>query len=196
MSIVCLGDSLTYGYEVSRDHVWTRLAERETGIRVENMGVNGLMTAGMLTLCNRQILHPETRAVYLMGGANDILSGLDAPETEHNMATLILKVRDAGILPVLGIPIPFCPPIRDDWAALADFPERTPVYERYVDGLRNLAQSLNCPAVDFRFALAHHARETGLTLRSFYGDGIHCNSAGHRIFATAFVHSLKNLALI
>ena len=196
MTIVCLGDSLTYGYEVSRRQVWTDLAKRETGVPIDNRGVNGLMTAGMLALCNRDVLARETRAVYIMGGANDILSGMDIAEPERGMAALVDKIRAAGILPVVGIPIPFCPPIREDWAALADFPERTPVYEQYVARLRNLTTDLDCPVVDFRVALADHARSAGLTPRSLYLDGIHLNEDGHRVFAAAFVRNLRDLTLI
>ena len=196
MTIVCLGDSLTYGYEIPRRQVWTALAERETGIPINNRGINGLMTAGMLALCNRDLFAEDTKAVYLMGGANDILSGMNIAEPVRGMAALIDKVRSAGILPVVGIPIPFCPPIREDWAAMADFPERTPIYEQYVVRLRALTTALDCAVVDFRAALAEHVQNTGLAPRSLYLDGIHLNEDGHRVFAAAFVCSLRGHALM
>ena len=196
MTIVCLGDSLTYGYEVSRNQVWTALAARETGLTILNRGVNGLMTAGMLALCNKNILTEATRAVYLMGGANDILFGMDIAEPERVITALVAKIRAAGILPVIGIPIPFCPPIRDDWAETVDFPEKTPIYEQYVTRLRELTTTLDCPIVDFRAALAGHVHTAELNPRSLYLDGIHLNEDGHRIFATAFVRSLREQTLI
>jgi lysophospholipase L1-like esterase len=194
--IVCLGDSLTYGYAVDRKHVWPALAEKELGIPVLNRGVNGLMTAGMLGLCTQDLVNGETNAVMLMGGANDILSGLDAAEPLGNMATLIDKVRGMGGVPLCGIPIPFCPPIRKDWAAMADFPKKTPVYERYAERLRALAREKACPAVDFRAGLAGHTESVGVAMRSFYIDGVHLNGDGHRVFAAVFIRALRECALV
>ncbi len=194
--IVCLGDSLTYGYEVRRSAVWTAIGGRESGARVVNRGVNGLMTAGMLACCNHDLINENPHAVLLMGGANDILSGLDPSVPEKNMAAMIDRARDAAITPLVGIPVPFCPPIREDWAAMADFPERTPVYEVYVECLRELCSARECGVVDFRAGLAAHARKTGVSPRSFYRDGIHLNEAGHGIFAAVFVRTLRALGLI
>ena len=39
--IVCLGDSLTYGYGVSRSKVWTKLAEDKLHIEIINEGICG-----------------------------------------------------------------------------------------------------------------------------------------------------------
>ena len=41
MDILCLGDSLTYGYGVPREESWCALASRLTGHRFLNHGVNG-----------------------------------------------------------------------------------------------------------------------------------------------------------
>ena len=196
VTIVCLGDSLTYGYEVSRQKVWTALAREESGVPFINRGVNGLMTAGMLACFNRDVIGEKAGAVLLMGGANDILSGLGPAEPEKNMAVMIDRAKEAGITPLVGIPIPFCPPIREDWAAMADFPERTPVYERYVENLRDLAEAKACAVVDFRAGLAEHARLTGIAQRALYGDGIHLNEEGHRVFAAILLRTLRALELV
>ena len=36
MEIICLGDSLTYGYGVRRSQCWTELAARESGWTLRN----------------------------------------------------------------------------------------------------------------------------------------------------------------
>ena len=41
MKIVCLGDSLTYGYGVPRKDGWVSLAARATGHTLVNRGVSG-----------------------------------------------------------------------------------------------------------------------------------------------------------
>ena len=195
MTIVCLGDSLTYGYAVRRRLVWVTLAGRKTGLALVNRGVNGLMTAGMLGLFNREVAAASAGAVLLMGGANDILSGLDPAEPLETMREMIRRAREAGILPLVGIPPPFCPPIRKDWAAMADFPAMTPVFESYVGLLRSLCAEINCAVVDFREGLADRIRKTGLAACSFYGDGVHMNEAGHRVFADVCAAALREHGL-
>lgn len=196
MSIVCLGDSLTYGHGVSRKDTWPALVEKELGIPVLNKGVNGLMTAGMLSLCTQTTVAAATTAVMLMGGANDILSGLSPAEPLATMESLIDRVRDMGGTPLCGIPIPFCPPIRENWAAMADFPERTPVYERYVERLRILLREKDCLAVDFRAGLAEYVRKTGMAARDLYSDGIHPTREAHTVFAAIFVRALREHELV
>lgn len=48
MKIVCLGDSLTYGYGVPRKDGWVSLAAQATGHTLVNKGVSGDTTGGML----------------------------------------------------------------------------------------------------------------------------------------------------
>lgn len=195
MSIVCLGDSLTYGYEVKRSAAWPALAARMTGETVRNKGVNGIMTAGMLSLFARDVVGEGADAVMLMGGANNILSGLEPAEPERLMAEMVRRAQRAGITPLVGIPVPFCPPIREDWAAQADFAAYGPLYDEYAELLRRLAASLRCAAVDFRSGMAARLAQTGMAPHSFYLDGIHLNEAGHSLFADIFVQALRGLEL-
>lgn len=196
MTIVCLGDSLTYGYEVKRSAAWPFLAGEASGERVLNKGVNGLMTAGMLARFAQDVIRENARIALLMGGANDILSGLAPCVPELNMTTMISRARNAGIVPLVGIPVPFCPPIREDWAVMADFPARMPVYETYIGKLRALAATEGCGIVDFRAGAAGFVRDVGMAPRSLYSDGIHLNEAGHRLFADIFILSLRRDRLI
>ena len=46
--ILCIGDSLTYGYGVSRGQRWTTLAAEKSGWTLTNHGVCGDTTGGML----------------------------------------------------------------------------------------------------------------------------------------------------
>jgi len=193
MIIVCLGDSLTYGYEVKRSATWPGLAARMTGKTVRNKGVNGIMTAGMLSLFARDVIGEGADTVMLMGGANDILSGLSPTKPERAMTEMVKRAHDAGITPLVGIPVPFCPPIREDWAEQTDFAALGPLYDAYAEQLRGIAASLHCVAVDFRSGMAAHLARTNADPRSFYLDGIHLNEAGHSLFADIFVQTLHGL---
>ena len=196
MKLVCLGDSLTYGYEVRRPAVWTALAARECGITILNRGINGLLTAGMLGRFAPDVLAERPDAVLLMGGANDILSGFGREEPEKNITAMALKASGAGIRPLIGVPAPFCPPIREDWDAVADFPAMAPIYEAFSERLLALCVENAWTPVDFRAGLARHVHETGTATRSLYGDGIHLNEAGHRVFAATLARALRENGLI
>lgn len=49
MKLICIGDSLTFGYGVHLSQRWTRLCAQETGWELVNEGINGDTTGGMLT---------------------------------------------------------------------------------------------------------------------------------------------------
>ena len=48
MKLLCLGDSLTYGYDVACEYRWTTRLAKERGISVCNEGLCGDTTGGML----------------------------------------------------------------------------------------------------------------------------------------------------
>lgn len=191
MKLVCLGDSLTYGYGVRRSAAWPQLAATACGITILNRGISGLLTGGMLARFTKDVVEEKADAVLLMGGANDILSGVGAHEAERTLDVMAKRAEDAGIRPLIGIPPPFCPPIRDDWAAMADFAAATPAYEAFALGLRAVCAAKGRMPVDFRAGMERHIRETGTDPRSLYEDGIHLTEAGHRVFAATLVDALR-----
>ena len=87
MKLICIGDSLTFGYGVHLSQRWTRLCAQETGWELVNEGINGDTTGGMLARMQGGVL-AELREgglgagrpyVLLMGGSNDVFySGSDA----------------------------------------------------------------------------------------------------------------------
>ena len=48
MKLICLGDSLTFGYGVRVSQRWTHLCAQDTGWKIVNEGVSGDTTGGML----------------------------------------------------------------------------------------------------------------------------------------------------
>ena len=76
MNIICLGDSLTFGYGVWRNDCWVSLIAKATGLRVMNRGTNGDTSAYMLQRAKRRIAPYEAEPgdiAVIMGGANDCL---------------------------------------------------------------------------------------------------------------------------
>ena len=84
MKLICLGDSLTFGYGVRASQRWTHLCAQHTGWKIVNEGVSGDTTGGMLARLAARVL-PELRSgsadelfqrILLMGGTNDVFLSL------------------------------------------------------------------------------------------------------------------------
>ncbi len=122
MRIVCLGDSLTYGFGLRRGEDWVSLAALATGHRMINKGICGDTTGGMLARFGSDVLNLRPDAVILMGGANDILTSGSDGSARSNMAAMIQQASASGVIPIVALPIPTDPPgVREEWLRLADF---------------------------------------------------------------------------
>ena len=110
MKLLCIGDSLTFGYGVRTFQRWTRLCAQETGWEIVNEGISGDTTGGMLVrlralLAERDIC-VQRPLVLLMGGANDIFfSGTDTG-ARANMGAMLNQLLSLGVHTIIGIPTP------------------------------------------------------------------------------------------
>lgn len=106
MKLICIGDSLTFGYGVHLSQRWTQLCAQETGWELVNEGINGDTTGGMLARMQGGVL-AELREgglgadrpyVLLMGGSNDVFySGSDAA-ARGNMGAMIHQLFSVGLV--------------------------------------------------------------------------------------------------
>lgn len=192
MKIVCLGDSLTYGYGVPRRDVWVTLSSVGEWELV-NKGVNGDTTGGMLARFTADVTPCRPDAALLMGGANDRFFSGTFGAAKANLMALAHRCCAEGIVPILGIPIPLCPPVREGWAELIDssFYDE---YDAYCAELLHMASVFGFAAVNFRSAFVAAAAACGEPLSSFYlSDGLHPNARGHRIMADILSDALPKL---
>jgi acyl-CoA thioesterase-1 len=105
VTVVALGDSLTAGYGLADQaqglvpqlQAW--LVARGHEVKVENAGVSGDTTAGGLARLG-WALGPETDALIVTLGGNDLLRGIDPGEAKRNLDG-ILTEASARKLPVL-----------------------------------------------------------------------------------------------
>jgi acyl-CoA thioesterase-1 len=111
LTIVALGDSLTHGYGLAQDEgfvpqlqAW--LAANGTEASVVNAGVSGDTTAGGLSRID-WALTPETDALIVELGGNDLLRGLPPEEARENLSGILDRAAERE-LPVLliGLPAP------------------------------------------------------------------------------------------
>jgi len=103
---VILGDSLTAGLGVDPSESFPSLLQKRldaAGHRYEvvNAGVSGDTTAGGLRRLDWSI-EGNTRILIVALGGNDGLRGLPAGDTRKNVAAIITRAKERGILVVLA----------------------------------------------------------------------------------------------
>ena len=184
-TIICLGDSLTYGYGVRRAQCWTELAAEMSGWNVVNRGICGDTTGGMLVRL-REILREEIgerneRCFLLMGGCNDIFFSGSSTGARENMAAMAHQLFAEGEMPLIAVG----PGIAEGnfpsmWSDLVNFPSAGTVIREYYEWLERFCLSFGVRMIDFR---GDFRDREGKVRAELYLDGVHLNPEGHRVMA-------------
>jgi len=171
MTILCIGDSLTYGYGVRQEETWCALASALTGYTFLNRGVNGALTGEM----KEQPLSGEE--LMMMGGLNNLFMGMDITVPLRDLREIWTKALQMGMRPTVGIPMPISPHIDEGWCeGPIDLGKVRSAYAAFADELERFCAEDGVRIIDFRpLILPCHL--------SF--DGIHLNKEGHRRMAEA-----------
>jgi lysophospholipase L1-like esterase len=193
MKILCIGDSLTFGFGVPRRDAWTSRAGRDLGVDIINRGIPGDTTAGMLA---RYVFETEkTRPVLatIMGGLNDIFFGGDDRPARANIAAMVHQSTGRNIIPLLCTPAPIVvESAREDWAGLVDFFAAQEMGREYAAWLRRFAATFRVPFLDFWEMFEHRLNGDGGDA-GLYVDGLHPNAAGQALMADMFVEKVRQL---
>lgn len=177
--IVCLGDSITYGYPYGPVHSWVSYAALETGLRLLNAGVNGDTTLDMARRFQRDVVERRPLAVVILGGTNDAFcSEITLMQTVYSMELMIREANDNNIKPVLGLPLPV-----DDPSASVKLDKIRACY-------RELAKRFKVPLIDFASPFIDHMN--GAPDERFFIDGVHPNKLGYEVMGKIAVAFLRD----
>ena len=177
--VVCLGDSLTEGYQVEPEFAYPFLVEdllKGRGwaeIEVVNAGISGSTSASAVSRLRWQ-MQRKPDVVVLALGANDGLRGIAPATTKENLGEAIDLAKKEGIRVLLaGMKLP------PNYGS-----EHTEAFERtFVE----LAKEKNVALIPF--LLDGVAAEPELNLP----DGIHPNARGYSIVANTVIEYLVPL---
>lgn len=179
--LLCLGDSLTFGYGVAAQDRWLTLLSRAGRVQCQNEGLCGDTTAGMLQRLKAMELTAYD-AFFLMGGSNDILLDIRREQTQAHMADMITRLQTQGKPVYVGIP-PLTLPESAAYGwqaadAVTGHNDRLTAYRQWL--LNECKQQRLC-VFDFYAALwdAQKANRTP----SLYVDGVHPGPAGYALMA-------------
>jgi lysophospholipase L1-like esterase len=188
MKLVCIGDSLTYGYRIKREQSWTNVLKDKIGIEVINKGISGDTSNGMLSrLYNDVILNRPDEAV-IMGGINDLLWGLDIKQITSNLASMAFQLMQNCVKPVFGLSIPVCTGwARKKWGFMSDFININENLKKLNDGIIKFSRGYNIGIIDF---YSNFIDVNGEGQRRYYIDGVHLNAAGNLKMTDIILFSL------
>ena len=98
--VVCLGDSITSGYNISGDEkdnsdlAYPAIIQKWVNIPVINMGVSGDTTRDALYRLNRDVISKNPRIVIIFLGINDIFNDYDYWFTENNFNIIVSNLTE------------------------------------------------------------------------------------------------------
>ncbi|MCM2349149.1 MAG: arylesterase [Bacteriovoracaceae bacterium] len=175
-TILFLGDSLTEGYQLSKEEAYPALIEKELkknnkDIKVINGGVSGATSASGMKRMD-WYLKAKPDILVLALGANDGLRGLKVTETEKNLSQVIEKAQGRGISVILaGMKMP------------------TNMGEAYRNQFENIFPKI---AKKYSIKLIPFILEgVGGVPKYNLPDGIHPNAKGHEIMAKTILKVLE-----
>ena len=180
MDILCIGDSLTYGYGVPREDCWCCLASRLIGHSFLNHGVNGETSGEMLERWESGLAAQASASkaeVFVMGGLNDLFMGIDPAVPLANLLAVCEQAIAAGLRPAVGIPMQISPDVDEAWCdGPVDVDYVRSAYAGLAEALLSQCRERGIRTIDFRPLI-------GPAELSF--DGIHLNRRGHVRMAEA-----------
>lgn len=190
MRIVCIGDSLTYGYGVEQLNSWVHLVQERTKLNIINKGTNGDMTASMLNRFDIDVISRKPDMVFMMGGSNDIIMNVDLSIIESNINAMCQLAIKKSIEPIIGIPPNVdAGNVRADWASYSNFFEVAEKLAKYRQRLLLYSRISGIKYLDFYSEIEKLAIDG---IGGLYFDGLHLNEMGHRIMADIFYEFLMN----
>jgi acyl-CoA thioesterase I len=170
LTVVALGDSLTAGYGLPPEQGYVPqlqswLQAQGQDVVVENAGVSGDTTAGGLARLDWS-LTPDTDALIVNLGGNDLLRGLPPAQALANIDKILTQAETRG-LPVLLVGL----------KALNNYgPEYKTEFDAIYPALAAKHKDLFYP--DYFAPLKATGNDTQALAKWMQGDGIHPNADG------------------
>ncbi len=175
--LLCIGDSLTFGYEMEPAKRWTNLLEKSLTIEVINSGINGDTTSGMLSRFSEEIKNKKPTHTLIFGGTNDLSFGLTNQFIISNIYAMCKQALYFNVLPIIVIPTP-----------CLNLNEHNFIGENYSERILKFQEVLMqfCSGKDINYVNFCNDLDSDC----FMNDGMHYNMKGHKTIANHFREKL------
>ncbi|GKU23186.1 GDSL-type esterase/lipase family protein [Clostridium folliculivorans] len=189
MKIVCIGDSLTYGYGVSPSKGWVNLLRASTKYDIVNKGVNGDTTVGILSRFSRDCIDLKPNIAVIMAGTNDLLTGRSIDNIVDNIIYMVNDCVNSNVKPVVLIPPLTLPRLAEvSWYSSIDY--------NYVNDMINIMEGLF--ENNIKDTLIISLNKLIPLYEEYYIDGIHLTALGNEIIfnklSSDFEDQIKKLS--
>jgi len=186
--IVCIGDSLTEGYQIPAGGCWPNLLNHESAYEVINSGFCGDTTGGMLARFHEMVILYKPNYVIIMGGTNDIWYNIPDNQIIGNILAMTRYAKHHHIQSIIGIPTPFYfeESVEKD-RLFMDLFGMFHRLDKYRYNLKQFALNDGQPMIDF---------SVNMHLELFLSDGLHPNERGHQVMAESAKNSLVSILSI
>lgn len=164
-TIICFGDSLTYGTGAGEGMDYPSQLSKMIGKPVVNAGVPGDTTARALQRLDRDVLAKSPDLVLITLGGNDLKNGVAKDLAFENLKTIVESIQNKGAKVILG-GLKF--PLRDRGFGRA---------------YRKLADETGAILIPNIF-------EGIMGNRKLMSDAIHPNDDGYKIMAESFYQAM------
>lgn len=180
LKIVCIGDSITYGYPYNPETSWVNLASSATKIKMVNKGVNGDTTGAMSYRFKTDIIPENPTHIIIMGGTNDAYTNETLERVGDNIQTMARKAIALKINPIIALPVP----------ARVNYLEIN--LHKYRFWMINYTKKNNLNFIDFNQALLD---KQGKPMQNLFFDDVHPNKQGYKVMSEIVIDFLSNLII-
>ncbi len=163
-TVVCLGDSITFGIGIPSAQSYPSQLAGLTGKRIINAGVSGETSGGGVGRVQGQLNRHSPAFLIAMYGANDIINGLSATGAAENLRKIVQVCKANQTIPILATVTPM-------------FGARTvfnPTIDSANEQIRAMASEEGVDVVNLNAAM----QDEGL-----FADGLHPNAEGAALIA-------------
>lgn len=192
MKIVCIGDSITYGYSLSRKDTWVSLSQEKMGFKILNKGINGDTVIGMLSRFERDVLKEKPDIMFFMGGSNDIFLSNEFISVKSSLSSIVRQSIANRILPVIATPIPFfMENISDIYNNFINFSDCIKMFQSYRNWILEYSNLFDLNTIDYFYIFNEYFKSNNYN--EYYLDGLHLNRKGNELFAKIFCDKIKKI---
>ncbi|WP_297422647.1 GDSL-type esterase/lipase family protein [Clostridium sp.] len=182
LDIVFLGDSLTFGYGVSKEKSWAYKIAQSLFFSSLNKASNGETTASMLSRYYYDVLVHFPSKIFIMGGTNDLLLGRSVTSVISNIELMIKDGININSEVTIGIP----PKIIGKMANELFSPSHLYAYAE--NNLLFLKEELISLCNNYKISFINFYDLTE-DKNDIYLDGIHLTALGHELmYKQALLH--------
>ncbi|MBP1761030.1 MAG: lipolytic enzyme [Firmicutes bacterium] len=166
LRIVCLGDSITYGWPWGPEVSWTTMLENVIDAEVINRGIPGNTTSQMMERFDKAVLKANPTHLIIMGGINDIVWQESFDRIVWNLRAMAEKAAEHDIKVIFGMPTAV-----DD-----EYIEK--LTQRIRNWIKEYADQQGMPIIDFH--MAFFSQNGQILTELLNADGAHPTKEGYK----------------